>query len=100
MKHMLIGACALCCVGCSSLSGSQHYSCPYTNQGQCQSVSETYHKAIQSKHTSQAIPPSANPMLTQPTVLRVLYAPSYTIDDDYDAGGYMYLKIEEARWQH
>ena len=107
MKYCLILLCSLL-VGCSSLSGNNHYSCPYKNEGRCQSVSATYEDAVSNSSTDEtraeqtsAIPVEVTrdvPALTQPKVLRVLYAPTLTVDNDYDSGGYMYLKIEEAMW--
>lgn len=106
--------------GCSTLSSQ--YNCNAIVRSGCSPVAKVY-EATHSKHeyrdqskksgplsqgSTRALPRQTtqtiatitpgDPLLTKPTVMRVLYNSFESTEGDLDSGGYVYLKMKESSW--
>lgn len=91
------------------------YKCGEFPEGKCQNVSDVYRKSLNDHSASDDNFSNLNstknismsddqlkdghPILSRPRVLRVLFNKWMDKDGDLNLGGYMFLKIEDSKWQ-
>jgi len=121
LNFLLLGLFSLLLVGCAT-----PYSCGKLNQSGCQSVSKVYQRTSYKENNSQAtsgirggaekrsssnpkirISATSNalqtikpgdPLLTSPTVMRILLTSWEDKEKDLNAGGYVYIRVKESQW--
>lgn len=110
-KNLLIGFSCLLIAACSTtgLDSSNKFKCNYRNGFEgCESISETYSNSINGSKTSDLVganssnrvtPYSGMPLRTPISVLRIWVAPWEDVDGDLRDQSFMYVALNESRWQ-
>ncbi len=105
--------------GCASSS----FTCGEYPSGKCKSVSTVYKetqndwvdyrktnvtqkknskdfKLNLSKPTPLSVPLAGKPLLSKPKILRILVTQWIDEDNDFNGGGYLYVKVRDSEWIH
>ena len=114
MRHLNYVLLAVACIfitACSTtgLDSSNKFKCTYKNGFEgCESISETYSNSINGakasdllgvNNSSRITPYSGMPIRTPISVLRIWVAPWEDVDGDLRDQSYMYVALNESRWQ-
>jgi conjugal transfer pilus assembly protein TraV len=95
----------------TGLDASSKFKCAYGENENCESISETFSSSISGRKKGDAIesapmnnamrktPYSGMPVRTPVSVLRIWVAPWEDLDGDLRDQSFMYVALNESRWQ-
>lgn len=116
MKHsftLAIMAASLSLAACTTtgLDSSSRFKCSYDNTAGCESISQTFSSSISGQKNGMAndaaqvnnalrkTPYSGMPVRTPVSVLRIWVAPWEDLDHDLRDQSFMYVALNESKWQ-